>query len=101
MPVDADPGVRIRASRLRVAELLSSVGAAVVGAGVGALTPDRVRSLALPALLVGVLLHVVGMSAKHRLQAGEPRASWVVAAYWLCLALLAALFTWAVGRYLW
>lgn len=79
-------------SRLRFAELTSSVGAGVLGVGLGASFGAELASLAVPVLIAGAALHAVGMTDKHLLErsAGEVRPRWSTALYWICwLALLA------------
>jgi hypothetical protein len=83
-----------------LAELFSGVGAAVTGRGVGAALPDPLRPLAVHVLLVGITVHLVGMTAKRRLEREATNPAWVVAAYWACVTLLAGLAVFAVGRLL-
>src|SRR5215218_7627007 len=80
------------------AELLGSVGAGVLGAGLALLFKEALATLAMPLLLVGGGMHALGMYQKHRLDAAGatlgPR--WTTWAYWTCWLLLLGL----VG-YLW
>jgi hypothetical protein len=79
-------------SSLKRAELLSSVGAGGIGAGVGLLLAAHVAQHALPILFVGLLCHAWGMFRKHRLERGEVDApGWVKAVYWLWWGILALL----------
>ena len=80
-------------ARVKKAELLSSLGAGVLGAGFALLLPNQLAPYAIPILLLGLISHVVGMSQKHRLdQQGEVvRVWWAEALYWLCWLALAAL----------
>ena len=76
----------------KLAELTSGVGALVLGVGLGGLFP---QSFAPPAgfiAVVGLSLHAFGMWDKHRLEAlgHSHNPSWVVALYWVCWLLLAA-----------
>ncbi len=57
------------ARRLRLAELTSGLGAGVLGLGQGVLAAGFLRGLGLPALIAGLLLHVWGMTDRHRLEA--------------------------------
>jgi hypothetical protein len=77
---------------LKRAALLSSLGALVLGVGLGLILPEDVRTLAVPMLVVGILAHGWGMLETHRLdrasEVAPPR--WAAVLYWGCwLALLA------------
>ena len=87
-------------ARVKKAELLSSLGAGVLGAGIALLLPNQLAPYAIPILLLGLISHVVGMSQKHGLeQQGEVvRVWWAEALYWLCWLALAALLVWIVVR---
>ena len=77
---------------LRAAQLTSSIGAGVLGVGIGALAGHWIGALAGPALVVGLMLHALGMSTQHRLEndAATVRPWWSTALYWACwLGLLA------------
>jgi hypothetical protein len=81
-------------TRLKKTELLSSLGAGILGAGIALLLANLFLPYAIPILLLGVISHVVGMSQKHRLeQQGEAiRVWWAEALYWFCwLGLIALL----------
>ena len=81
----------IRASsRLKRAELLSGVGAGVLGAGLALLFARPLERYAVPLLLLGLISHGWGMYAKHRLEVADgvelpPWAAWL---YWGCWVLL-------------
>jgi hypothetical protein len=79
-------------NRLRFAELTSAVGALVVGVGLGALFPRWFGPAAGLIAIAGLSLHAFGMWDKHRLEAvaGAENPLWVVALYWVCWLLLAA-----------
>lgn len=84
----------IHIARLKRAELLSSLGAGVLGAGVALLLANLLTPYAIPILLLGLTSHAVGMFQKHGLeQQGEAiRVRWMEALYWLCwLALIVLL----------
>ena len=79
-------------TRLRIAELTSGVGALVLGLGLGAWFSPWFTPAAGLIAVAGLAMHGFGMWDKHRLEsvahAEGPR--WVVALYWLCWFLLAA-----------
>ena len=87
-------------ARVKRAELLSSLGAGVLGAGIALLLPNQLALYAIPILLLGLISHAVGMSQKHGLeQQGEVvRVWWAEALYWSCWLALAALLAWIVIR---
>jgi hypothetical protein len=86
------------APRLRLAELSSSLGAGVLGLGIGVLISASVAGLGWPILVVGLVLHAWGMADKHRIEAkqGAPRVWWSTLLYWLCWVALAAIVSYAV-----
>jgi hypothetical protein len=80
------------------AELLSGIGAAVLGAGLALVFRDFLAGMGTPLLVLGITIHAVGMYQKHRLDApsGTLTARWTAWAYWSCWLLLAAF-----AGYLW
>jgi hypothetical protein len=80
-------------SRLRLAELTSSLGAGVIGVSIGVLLASRIGALTIPILVIGGLLHGWGMLDKHRIQrsSGTDDPWWFRALYWLCWGLLGAM----------
>lgn len=72
------------------AELLSSVGAGVLGAGLALLAHKFLAPMMVPLLAVGGAMHILGMYQKHHLDASEAAAGpgWTVWAYWTCWLLL-------------
>lgn len=79
------------AARIKRAELLSSVGAGVLGAGIALLWADRLAGFASTILLLGLVSHAGGMFQKHGLEQGSPRVWWADALYRFCWIALAAL----------
>jgi hypothetical protein len=83
------------------AELLSSVGAGVLGAGMALLFAQVLAPYALAILLVGLVAHAWGMFQKHEIERGGSRGRiwWAEALYWLCWISMAALLTYiALGQ---
>ena len=73
------------------AELTSTAGAGVLGAGVGLLFDRVLRPHALAILAIGLLTHGWGMYDKHRSEtaAGPMQPRWTRWMYWFCwLAML-------------
>ena len=89
-------------ARVKRAELLSSLGAGVLGAGIALMLPQLLAPYAVPILLLGLISHTVGMSQKHNLdqQGQNARLWWADALYWLCWLALAALFVFIILRQL-
>lgn len=79
--------------QIKRAELLSSLGAGVLGAGIALLLANLLASYAVPILLLGLVSHTVGMSQKHSVEqrGNKTRMWWVEALYWFCWLALAAL----------
>lgn len=87
-------------ARIKRADLLSSVGAGVLGAGIGLLLANFLAPYAIPILLLGLLSHAAGMFQKHSLegQGKTVRVWWAEALYWLCWLGLAVLLLLIVMR---
>ena len=79
--------------RLKRAELLSTVGAGVLGAGIGLLLAEHLVRYAVAMLIVGIIVHGWGMFDKRRLEneRSGTRGWWFDVLYWVCWAMLAAL----------
>lgn len=84
--------MHIKTSRERFAELTSSLGAGILGAGIGILLARYVERLGIPLLLLGGCMHAFGMWDMRRMERTgslSPRPLWSVLLYWICwLALL-------------
>ena len=87
-------------ARIKKAELLSSIGAGVLGAGIALLLANLLSPYAVPILLLGLISHAAGMFQKHGLeQQGEVvRVWWVDVLYWFCWLGLAALLLFVIVR---
>ncbi|MBI2757791.1 MAG: hypothetical protein HYX49_03850 [Chloroflexi bacterium] len=87
-------------ARIKKAELLSSIGAGVLGAGIALLLTKFLTPYAIPILLIGLISHAVGMSKKHGLEQQDQniRVWWVEALYWFCWLALAVLLLFIIVR---
>ena len=94
--VRSDVGTR----RLRLAELTSSLGAGILGLGIGVLAGEYLDGTGLPVLILGLVLHAWGMTDKHRLEASSlvPDVWWSTVLYWICWVLLGALVAYVFLR---
>jgi hypothetical protein len=79
--------------RLKQANLMSALGAGVLGAGLGAMFANWLATFAVATVLIGIAIHGWGMFEKRRLEdiSGEPRAAWEMVMYWGCWLVLAML----------
>lgn len=86
--------------KMKSAELLSTLGAGVLGAGIALLIPNLLASYAIPILLIGLAMHSVGMvqMRAHEKQSNSPRVWWMEALYWFCWLALAWLFLYILIR---
>ena len=82
--------VAVTPSRAKVAELMSGVGALVLGVGIGSYLPLFGRSAAVVVIVLGAVLHTVGMWEVHRIEAGSRLPRWTTGVYVVCWVLLAA-----------
>ena len=82
---------------MRRAEILSTTGAGVLGAGLGLLLACWLAPFAVVLFLAGVAAHAWGMYARHRLEsrAGVVRARWENLVYWTCWIALAGILVYA------
>jgi membrane-bound ClpP family serine protease len=79
--------------RETAAMLLSTIGAAIAGAGFGLLFSRLLQPYGGAILIVGIIAHLVGMVTRRRAQASENyvRAGWEIASYWICWGLIVLL----------
>ena len=87
-------------AQIKRAELLSSIGAGVLGAGIALLWASILAPYAAPILLLGLLAHAGGMFKKHQLERHDEstRIWWVEALYLLCWLGLAGLLIFILVR---
>ena len=87
-------------AQIKRAELLSSIGAGVLGAGIGLLLANVLAGYAAPILVLGLVAHSAGMTKKHRLERNHETARvwWAEALYWFCWLGLAALLVFILVR---
>jgi hypothetical protein len=73
--------------------LLSTVGAAVLGAGVALLLERWLGSFAILIAVVGLAVHAWGMFKKYRIESAESvqKTPWEGFIYWACWVVLAGL----------
>lgn len=80
---------------VKAAELVSGMGAIVLGAGAALMLPELLRAYALPLLAGGAFVHGLGRTLKYRLERRDgPPLWWEQALFWLCWLGLAALGLW-------
>ena len=89
-----------RSPELKRADLLSTIGAGVLGAGLALLLANDLRSYAVPLLAIGLVSHAWGMYMKHRLElrAGAPPMRWAEWLYWGCWIALVLMALWIAVR---
>ncbi len=90
----------LRTERERSALMtLSTVGAAIAGAGAGAVLSAALLPLAWLILAIGTIAHLFGMVGTRRLLAagGYHPPGWQRTSYWLCWAAIAALAIYVVA----
>jgi len=85
--------VNQKSSSLKRAELLSGIGAIVLGMGLGLFFSRFLTAYTTPLLLIGLLTHAWGMFDKHRVENASEGARlwWAETLYWVCWAALLAL----------
>jgi hypothetical protein len=82
----------LNTSSAKRADLLSGLGAIVLGAGIALFAPGRLARFAWFFLIAGGIAHGTGMYMKHRLEAKTRAAipKWETMLYWICWVLLFA-----------
>lgn len=75
-------------AQMKKTDLASSIGAGILGVGIGILTAPYLGAYAIPLAVIGAIMHIWGMQERHRLDAQKPKLWWTEALYWLCWAIL-------------
>lgn len=85
-------------SRLKLAELTSSIGAGVLGLGLGVHFGDHLKSFSFAIIVIGIFSHAVGMFDKHKLEshANSVTPFWTKFLYWICWASMAGLIVYFI-----
>ena len=85
---------------IRRAEILSTSGAAILGAGAALLLERWLSPVAVPLLILGVLSHGWGMYERRRIEShsGVSRARWEGPLYWLCWVSLCLILLYSLLR---
>lgn len=82
----------------KAAGLTSGVGAIVLGAGLALILPLCLREYAVPLLVVGVIVHGLGMSLNYRFESRDgPPLWWERELFWACWACLVGLGVWVAA----
>lgn len=89
-------------SRVKRAELLSGVGAVVLGIGLGVLLSNFMKPYALLVLITGLVMHALGMFMKHKFEneSTTVRLWWAEILYWLCWIILLGIIIYVAVDYL-
>ncbi|MFM1991672.1 MAG: hypothetical protein RJA99_4629 [Pseudomonadota bacterium] len=88
-----------RLASIKQAEVLSVLGAGVLGAGLALLAPDAFGPYVYWLIGIGIAVHGLGMSAKHRLEVAQrEQLRWERVLFAVCWVVLAALIIVAVIR---
>ncbi|HKP96949.1 MAG TPA: hypothetical protein VJ385_14460 [Fibrobacteria bacterium] len=92
-----------KTSRERVAEVTASLGAGILGAGIGVLLEKYLGPMAIGLVALGGAMHAFGMWDMRRMEKTSgfaPRPVWSLTLYWICWLALAALGLYALFRHL-
>lgn len=89
-------------SRVKRAQLLSGVGAVVLGIGLGILLSNFLKIYALPVLITGLVMHALGMFMQHKFdnESTTVRLWWAEILYWLCWFVLLGIIIYVITNYL-
>ena len=85
------PPKMVKTPRQRWAETTSSLGAGLLGAGIGSTFPGTLGRIGIPLILLGAAMHGWGMFDMRRMEASRVRPAWSAVLYWVCWLLLAGL----------
>ena len=80
-------------NRIKQLDLLGGTGAGLLGAGIALLLAEWLRPFALPALLIGIVVHGWAMFEKSRVErdAGLEQPAWSIITRQICWAMLLGL----------
>lgn len=89
-------------SRAKRAELLSGIGAMVLGIGLGVLLSSFLKPYALPVLFIGLAMHALGMFMEHKFERASTgiRLWWAEILYWVCWIALLGVIAYVAVDYL-
>lgn len=91
-----------KTSRERIAELTASIGAGILGAGIGILLEKYLGPIALMLIALGGTMHGFGMWEMRRMERTSGfsrRPVWSLALYWICWLALVGLGLYILFRY--
>jgi hypothetical protein len=82
-----------KSPRVRFAETTSSIGAGILGIGLGVLFAKYLNAFGVAFLLLGTLMHAWGMFDMRRMEigSGHNRPLWSTLLYWICWLALGVL----------
>lgn len=94
--------MEISRRRIKMAELLSTLGAAAMGGAMTLMFYRWIHDWSAMLFAAGIVAHATGMYRKRSLERrdGTPRAAWEEWLYWGCWAGLAAILGWLAFRLL-
>lgn len=84
--------------RWKQLELLSGLGAGILGAGMALMLVQWLQPFALPLLMVGIVSHGWAMLAKKRVerQANMQQPTWAKVAEWACWVMIVGMIAYVI-----
>ncbi len=76
-------------TKAKLEELASTVGAGILGFGLGALLSNYIQQYAFGIILIGLIMHGWGMYTTHHQNKKE--ISWINLLYWFCWIIIIGL----------